>query len=97
LATELADSWHLNDIDAVFAACSPHRVALCLLHIRGYYLDEFAELLIDLLPDWTRWLTARIDMPPELADRCMPYAHGQPYPQLTTDDSGPNYLARVSE
>jgi hypothetical protein len=72
-------------------------VALCLLHIRGYYLDEFAELLIDLLPDWTRWLTARVGMPPELADHCMLYAHGQPYPQLTTDDSGPNYLARVSE
>lgn len=97
LATELADSWCLNDVDAVFATCSPHRIALCLLHLRNYYQDDFADRLAALLPDWTRWLTARTDTPPELADRCMPYAQGQPHPQITTDDTGPDYLVRVTE
>jgi hypothetical protein len=59
LAAELADSWCLNDIDAVFATCAPHRVALCVLHMRGYYLDDFADQLVALLPEWTRWPNTR--------------------------------------
>jgi hypothetical protein len=97
LATELADSWCINEVDAVFAACSPHRVALFVLHVRNFYLDEFADQLVALLPEWTRWLAARNATPPELADRCLPYAHGQPHPQIGEDDSEPDYLARVIE
>jgi hypothetical protein len=97
LATELADSWCFNEIDAVFAACSPHRVALCVLHMRNYYLDDFADQLVALLPEWTRWLAARNATPPELADRCMPYAQGQPHSQIRVDNVGPDYLARVIE
>lgn len=97
LATELADSWFINGIDAVFTTCSPHRVALSVLHVRGYYLDDFADQLVALLPDWTRWLAARNDTPPDLADRCVPYAEGQPHPQVGVDDIGPDYLARVIE
>lgn len=97
LATELADSWCINNIDAVFAACSPHRVALFVLHVRNYYLDEFADELMALLPEWTRWLAARNATPTELADRCAPYANGQPHPQVGEDDSRPEYLARVIE
>lgn len=97
LATELADSWCLNDIDAVFATCSPHRVALCVPHLRNYYLDDFAEQLVALLPAWTRWLAARNATPPDLADRCLPYAQDQPHPQITTDHTGPDYLARITE
>jgi hypothetical protein len=97
LATELADSWCLNHIDAVFATCSPHRVALCVLHVRSYYLDKFADQLVALLPEWTRWLAARNANPPELADRCVPYAQGQPHSQVRVDNIGPDYLARVTE
>jgi hypothetical protein len=97
LAEELADSWCINNIDAVFAACSPHRVALCVLHLRNYYLDEFADQLVALLPEWTRWLAARNATPPELAGRCAPYAEGKPHPQTGGDDTEPNYLARVIE
>lgn len=97
LATELADSWCINGIDAVFATCSPHRVALCVLHVRGFYIDEFADQLVALLPEWTRWLAARNATPPELADRCMPYAQGQPHPQIKMGDREPDYLARVIE
>ncbi|MGH3915741.1 MAG: hypothetical protein ACRDTC_20375 [Pseudonocardiaceae bacterium] len=74
LATELADSWCINEIDAVYATCSPHRVALCVRHMRSFYLDEFADQLVALLPERTRWLTARNATAPELADRCLPYA-----------------------
>lgn len=95
LATELADSWCINGIDAVFTTCSPHRVAQCVLHVRGYYLDDFADQLVTLLPDWTRWLAARNDTPPDLADRCLPYAEGEPHPQVRVDDI--DYLARVIE
>jgi hypothetical protein len=97
LATELADSWCLNGISAIFAACSPHRLALCVLHVRNFYLDEFADQLLALLPEWTRWLAARNATPPDLADRCLPYADGKPHPQVGEDDSRPDYLARVIE
>lgn len=97
LVEELADSWNLNGIDAVYATCSPHRVALCLLHIRNYYLDDDADQLVALLPDWTRWLAVRSATAPELADRCLPYAHGRPHPQIGDDDTKVDYLARIIE
>lgn len=98
LASELADSWCINNIDAVFTTCSPHRVALFVQHVHGFYVDDFADQLVALLPDWTRWLAARTATPPELADRCLPYAQGQPHPQIMTDNrTEPDYLARVIE
>jgi hypothetical protein len=97
LVEELADSWNLSSIDAVYATCSPHRVALCVLHMRNFYLDDYADQLMALLPDWTRWLAARNATAPELADRCLPYVHGQPHPQLGDDDAKVNYIARISE
>jgi hypothetical protein len=97
LIEELAGSWNLNSIDTVYATCSPHRVALCVLHMRNYYLDDFADQLVALLPDWTRWLATRNATAPELADRCQPYAHGRPHPQLGDDDTKVDYLARVIE
>jgi hypothetical protein len=66
-------------------------------HLRGYYLDDFADQLVALLLEWTRWLAARNATPPELADRCVPYVQGQPHSQVGVDDIGPDYLARVIE
>jgi hypothetical protein len=97
LVEELADSWNLNGIDAVYATCSPHRVALCVLHMRNYYFDDYADQLVALLPDWTRWLATCNATAPELADRCLPYAHGRPHPQLGQDDRNVNYYGRVIE
>ncbi len=97
LVDELADSWQLNDVEAVFGTCSPHRVALLVLHVRDYYLDEFAEQLIALLPDWIRWLAERNGTPAELVDRCLPYATGEVHAQIQGDETGPDYLARVTE
>jgi len=97
LVEELADSWNLNRIDAVYATCSPHRVALCVLHMRNYYLHAYADKLVALLPDWTRWLATRNSTAPELIDRCLPYAHGRPHPQLGDEDTKVDYLARIIE
>jgi hypothetical protein len=52
---------------------------------------------VALLPEWTRWLAARNATPPELADRCVPYAEGKPRSQVEVDDIGPDCLARVTE
>jgi hypothetical protein len=65
--------------------------------MRNFYLDEFADQLVALLPEWTRWLAARNGTSPELADRCLLYANGQPHTQVGQDDSGPDYLARIIE
>ncbi|MGI8312202.1 hypothetical protein [Saccharopolyspora hattusasensis] len=97
LVPELADSWCINNIQAVFAVCSPHRVAWCAQHIRNCYEHKFAERLIALLPEWIRWLAARNETPPELADRCLPYAQDEPYEQLGDGPNGPDWLTRVIE
>ncbi len=97
LVTELADSWCFDDPTAVNGTCSPHRVALTVLHLRNFYQDDFAAQLAALLPDWTRWLAARNGTAPQLAERCLPYACGETHPDVGSDDSRPNYLARVTE
>lgn len=97
LATELADSWNLGSPAAVYATCSPHRVALTVLHLRDYYQDDFADQLVALLPDWVCWLAERNGTAPELVERCRPYVLGEIHPDVGSDDSRPNYLARVIE
>lgn len=95
LIEELADSWCIEDPPALYHTCSPHRVALTVRHLRNYYLDDFAAQLVTLLPDWTAWLATRNGTPPELAERCLPYANGAPHPELDADDrDGP---ARIAE
>jgi hypothetical protein len=95
LIDELADSWCIENPPALYHTCSPHRVALTVRHLRNYYTDDFAAQLVALLPDWTAWLAARNGTPPELAERCCPYANGAPHPELDTDDrEGP---ARIAE
>jgi hypothetical protein len=93
LAGELADSWHFGRPAALFPTCSPHRVALMVLHLRNYYTDEYAAELVALLPDWIRWLGARNGTAPQLSERCQPYALGEPHPDVGTDDS----VARMTE
>jgi hypothetical protein len=65
--------------------------------MRNYYLDDFADQLVALLPDWTRWLAARDATAPELAGRCLAYAQGMPHPRLGEEDTKVDYLARVAE
>lgn len=91
---ELAGSWHLSGSTFRYGTCSPHRVALVVDHVRAYYMGELAADLIALLPDWTAWLAELNATPPHLADRCLPYLNGAPYPGL---GSASRYLSRVIE
>jgi hypothetical protein len=97
LVKELADSWQISYPAVLYPTCSPHRVTMTVLHLRDYYLDDFAAQLIALLPDWVRWLAARNGTPAELAERCQAYALGRPNTDVLTGDGRPNYLARIIE
>jgi hypothetical protein len=97
LVAELTDSWHIGDPTGLYHTCSPHRVALTAEHIRGYYQDDFAADLIAPLPAWTAWLADRNTTPAHLADRCRPYAHGEPHKDISADDGRLDYLARITE
>jgi hypothetical protein len=97
LATELAASWSLDAPEALYGTCSPHRVALIVTHVLDYYEDDFANEVLDLLPDWISWLAERNGTPAELADRCLPYASGEPYPGLIGAGHRSDYHARVAE
>jgi hypothetical protein len=97
LATELATSWSLDAPEALYGTCSPHRVALTVIHLRDYYQDDYAAELVALLPDWASWLAERNGTPPELADRCRPYASGEPHPGISVGDKGPDFFAQVIE
>lgn len=97
LITELVDSWSFSGPAALYSTCSPHRVALTVLHLRNHYRDDFAAQVIGLLPDWTCWLATRNATPPHLAQRCRPYTLGERHPEVGADHSKPNYLARITE
>ena len=97
LIGELADSWFSDGPSDLFRTCSPHRVAFIAEHVGNFYEDDFAADLIALLPDWTTWLADRNATPAHLADRCRPYAHGEPHIAFNTDSRGPYYLARITE
>lgn len=96
LVTELANSWGFGTA-ALYATCSPHRVALAVSHLRDYYQDDFAAELVALLPDWISWLAERNGALPHLVERCRPYALGEPHAGLGSADAEPDYLARVIE
>lgn len=96
LVEELAESWYIDGPLALYHTCSPHRVGVVVPHLRNFYLDDYAERLIALLPDWASWLAERNDTPPELAERCRPYALGQRHPAIGDDERSTDQ-ARVLE
>jgi hypothetical protein len=96
LARELADSW-LTEAPSLYGCFSPHRVALTVLHLRNYYLDDFAETLVELLPDWITWLAERSGAAPELRDRSLAYAGGKPHPDIDMIGVNPDSQARIIE
>jgi hypothetical protein len=97
LVIELAESWRIGESGLLFHVCSPHRVAVVVEHVRGYYQDDFAADLIALLPDWTTWLAQRNAVPAYLADRWRPYANGESHKGVIADDGQLDCLARTAE
>ncbi|GAA4437801.1 hypothetical protein [Phytohabitans houttuyneae] len=98
LAAELADSWSPGDHPTLYPFCSPHKVAVAVLHLRDFYKDEFAAELVAVLPEWIRFLAEHTAMAAELTERCLAYASGElQFPGILDDHGRPNPMARVTE
>jgi hypothetical protein len=97
LVDALARDWLEGEIPQLKATCSPHRVAVFAEHLRDYYQEDFARRLTALLPHWITWFAEHSGLPPHLAERCQPYAHGEPHPAQDPDGRGLNMLACVQE
>ncbi|MFG2682926.1 hypothetical protein [Streptomyces sp. NPDC048392] len=88
---ELADSWSVTDFPEVSYACSPHRISSVTTQILDFYDDNFASVLVRLLPDLTGWLTERTGVPAALADRSRARAEActqRKHPNRTEDETG---------
>jgi hypothetical protein len=98
LAAELADSWSPRDHPTLYPFCSPHKVAVAVLHLRDYYKDEYAAELVAVLPEWIRFLAEHTGLPAELTERCLAYASGDlQFPGIIDDRGRLNPMARVAE
>jgi hypothetical protein len=92
LLVEFTQSW-ASGSGIAFSACSPHRVAAKVASIRDYYDDEYSAQLVALLPDWVAFLAEYNGTPPDLIERCLPFASGASHPGVDRD----NYQSRVTE
>jgi hypothetical protein len=98
LAEELAGSWSPREHPTLYPLCSPHKVAVVVLHLRDYFQDDFAAELVALLPEWIRFLAEQTAMPAELTERCLAYASGElQFPGILDDEGRSNPMARVAE
>ncbi|WP_432976511.1 hypothetical protein [Dactylosporangium sp. CA-233914] len=98
LATELAGSWSPHDDATLYPFCSPHKVAVAVLHLRDFYMENFAAELVAVLPEWIRFLAEHTGMPAELTDRCLAYASGDlQFPGILDEQGRLNTMARVAE
>jgi hypothetical protein len=98
LAEELAESWDPRDHPTLYPFCSPHKVAMAVLHLQDFFQDDFAAELVALLPEWIRFLAERTAMPAELTERCLTYASGElRFPEILDNQGRPNPMARVAE
>ena len=98
LAAELAESWSPREYPGLYPACSPHKVAAAVLHLRDFYKDDFAAELVAVLPEWIRFLAEHTGMSAGLTERCLAYASGElQFPGLLDERGRPNLMARVAE
>jgi hypothetical protein len=98
LAAELADSWSPGDHPTLYPLCSPHKVAVAVLHLRDFYKDDFAAELVAVLPEWIRFLAEHTGMAAELTERCLAYASGElQFPGILDGGGRSNPMARVTE
>ncbi|MGK5682124.1 hypothetical protein [Actinoplanes sp. URMC 104] len=92
LAEALAEVWP-REVAELYSCCSPHRIAHVVLALRDEFGDDYAEQARHVLPDWVAWLSERAGTAPELVDRALAAAEGQPRPALGAQD----YRARIAE
>nr|MDT0659151.1 hypothetical protein [Micromonospora sp. DSM 115978] len=98
IAAELAESWSPTDHPTLYPRCSPHKVAMAVLHLRDYYLDDYAAHLVAVLPEWIRFLAEHTGMAAELTKRCLAYASGElQFPGSLDTEGRSEPMARVVE
>lgn len=98
LAAEMADFWSPRQHPTLYAACSPHKVALNVLFLRDYFKGDFAAELVAVLPEWIRFLAEQTGMAADLTERCLEYASGDlQFPGILDDRGRSNSMARVAE
>jgi hypothetical protein len=94
----MAESWSPREHPGLYPACSPHKVAAAVLHLRDFYKDDFAAELVTVLPEWIRFLAEHTGMTADLTERCLAHASGElPFPGLLDERGQPNLMARVTE
>jgi hypothetical protein len=98
LAADMADSWSPRDHPTLYPFCSPHKVAVAVLHLRDYYQDDYASELVAVLPEWIRFLAEHTTTPAEPTERCLAFASGErQFPGILDDRGRPDPMARVAE
>lgn len=67
----ITDHWgpHRDVDDAVFYACSPHRIEMSAHLIRSTNDEEHAEPAVRLMPEWTQWCIERRGLQGDAAAR----------------------------
>jgi hypothetical protein len=97
LAAELAETWAGEVPTQLFLTCSPHRVAAKVRAVHGFYREDFAAALQDLLPQWVRWIAQQTGLPEHLLERSLAYCDGQTHPAQAPNEREPNWYARCTE
>lgn len=98
LAAEMAEAWTPRQHPALYPFCSPHKVAMTVLHLRDYYPDDFAAELVAVLPEWIRLLAEHNGLMAEPTERCLAYASGdRQFPGALDDRGQSRTMARVTE
>ncbi|MCM4078319.1 hypothetical protein [Paractinoplanes hotanensis] len=91
----MADSWSPREYPSLYPACSPHKVAAVVLHLRDFYKADFAAELVAILPEWIRFLAEHTGMTADLTKRCVAYATGElRFPGLLDEHGRPSLMTQ---
>jgi hypothetical protein len=97
VVSELAETWAGVADEVLFLTCSPHRVAERVHAVHGFYLPEFAAELLELFPEWVRWIAEQTGLPEPLLERSLASCEGGAHPALESGEREPNWYARCVE
>ena len=97
LYQELADSWSCSEFPEFAYSCSPHRIAQLAARIRDFYADDFARIILRLVPDLAAWLTERAGLSASLDGRTRAYADGVAIPDVDLGHRAESLLAQIQE
>ena len=94
---ELASIWSSDEFPELIHACSPHRIAITATSIRDIYNEDFANVLIRLIPDLTAWLIDRTALPRTAAEHLQAYADRIARPDTDLSDLSVDVMKWIRE